>query len=130
MYDFRRFYIDGTWVTPSGRPEHLVIDPATEEPCGRIFLGSGADVELAVRAARNAFDGFAESSREERIALLERIIVAFKRRIEDVARAISQEMGAPKRFALNSQAESGLEHLTATLEVLKTYEFEQKLGTT
>jgi aldehyde dehydrogenase (NAD+) len=130
MYDFRRFYIDGTWVTPSGRPEHLVIDPATEEPCGRIFLGSGEDVELAVRAARIAFDGFAESSREERIALLERIIAAFKRRIEDVARAISQEMGAPKRFALNSQAESGLEHLTATLDVLKTYEFEQKLGTT
>ena len=130
MYDFRRFYIDGAWISPASRHEHLVINPATEEACGRILLGTVEDVDVAVSAARRAFESFSETSRDERIALLERIIAAFERRIEDVARAISQEMGAPKKFALNSQAESGLEHLTATLAVLKTFEFEQTLGTT
>jgi aldehyde dehydrogenase (NAD+) len=130
MYDFRRFYIDGVWVAPAERREHLVINPATEEPCGRIYLGTAQDVDLAVQAARNAFDQFSESSREQRIALLERIIAIYQRRIEDVARAISIEMGAPKKFALDSQAESGLGHLTATLNVLKSYPFEERLGTT
>ncbi len=130
MYDFRRFYIDGAWVSPADRREHLVINPATEEPSGRILLGTAEDADLAIRAARAAFDGFSETTREQRIALLQRVIGVFKRRIDDVARAISSEMGAPKRFALDSQAESGLGHLTAALEVLKTFEFEQHLGTT
>ncbi|HEU4654630.1 MAG TPA: aldehyde dehydrogenase family protein [Steroidobacteraceae bacterium] len=130
MYDFRRFYIDGAWVSPAGRREHLVINPATEEPSGRILLGTADDADLAVRAARTAFDRFSETPRQQRIALLESVIEVFKRRIEDVAQAISSEMGAPKKFALDAQAESGLEHLTATLEVLKTFEFEQRLGTT
>jgi aldehyde dehydrogenase (NAD+) len=130
MYDFRRFYTDGAWVSPGVRPEHVVINPATEEPCGRILLGTAEDVDFAVRAARGAFQTFGETSREERIALLERVIATFKRRMSDVAHAISQEMGAPKKFALDSQAESGLEHLIATLSILKTFEFEQQLGTT
>jgi aldehyde dehydrogenase (NAD+) len=130
MYDFRRFYIDGAWTSPTGRSEHLVINPATEDACGRILFGTVEDVDAAVSAARRAFDSFSETSRHARIALLERIVTIFERRIEDVARAISQEMGAPKKFALDSQAESGLEHLTTTLAVLRKFEFEQKLGTT
>jgi aldehyde dehydrogenase (NAD+) len=129
MYDFRRFYIDGAWTAPD-RAEHLVINPATEEPSGRISLGNAEDADAAVRAARRAFESFSETSREERITLLQRIIAVFERRMEDVAHAISSEMGAPKKFALNSQAASGLEHLTATLEVLRHFEFEERLGTT
>jgi NAD-dependent aldehyde dehydrogenases len=130
MYDFRRFFIDGAWTTPQGRRELDVINPATEEPIGKICLGTEEDVNVAVRAARRAFETFGNSSREERIALLERIIAVYQRRFSDVARAISDEMGAPLKFAHNAQAASGLEHLTTTLEVLKSFEFEELIGTT
>lgn len=130
MYDFRRFLIDGSWIAPSGRRELDVIDPATEAPVGRILLGTAADVDAAVAAARAAFERFAESTREERIALLERIIAVYEKRIDDVARAISDEMGAPIKFARNAQAASGLEHLTTALLVLKDFEFEERIGST
>lgn len=130
MYDFRRFFIDGAWTTPSGRHELDVIDPATEEPIGKILLGSPEDVDVAVKAARRAFDSFADTSKEERVALLENIIAVYRRRIEDVARAISDEMGAPIKFARRAQAASGLEHLTTTLAVLKDFQFEEAIGST
>src|SRR5512138_2184475 len=130
MYDFRRFLIDGSWVAPSGRREIDVIDPATEAPIGKILLGEASDVDAAVQAARTAFESFAETSKEERIALLERIIAVYEKRIDDVARAISDEMGAPMKFARHAQAGSGLEHLTTTLDVLKAFEFEELIGST
>jgi len=130
MYDFRRFFIDGAWTAPSGRRELDVINPATEEPIGQILLGTAEDVDAAVAAARTAFASFAETSREERIALLENIISVYRRRIDEVARAISDEMGAPMKFARHAQAASGLEHLTTTLAVLKEFEFEETLGST
>lgn len=130
MYDFRRFFIDGTWVQPSGRREIDVINPATEQPVGRILLGTGEDVDAAVKAARRAFESFSETSRPERIALLERIVAVYERRMEDVATAISDEMGAPMNFALRAQADSGLEHLRTTLAVLKEFEFEEMIGST
>ena len=130
MYDFRRFLIDGSWVAPSGRREIDVIDPATEAPIGKILLGEAPDVDAAVQAARTAFESFAETSKEERIALLERIIAVYEKRIDDVARAISDEMGAPMKFARHAQAGSGLEHLTTTLDVLKAFEFEELIGST
>ncbi len=130
MYDFRRFFIDGTWVQPSGRREIDVIHPATEQPVGRILLGTGEDVDAAVKAARRAFESFSETSRPERIALLERIVAVYERRMEDVATAISDEMGAPMNFALRAQADSGLEHLRTTLAVLKEFEFEEMIGST
>ncbi len=130
MYDFRRFFIDGAWIAPSARRELEVIEPATEQPIGTILLGTSEDVDAAVTAARRAFESFAETTKEERIALLERIIAIYDRRIDDIARAISDEMGAPMKFARHAQAESGREHLTTTLAVLKEFEFEELMGST
>jgi len=130
MYEFKRFYIDGAWVSPPGRRELAVINPATEQEIGKIMLGAAEDVDVAVKAARAAFETYSETSREERMALLERIIAVYKKRMQDVALAISDEMGAPMKFALNSQAGSGLGHFMATLSALKEFEFEERLGTT
>lgn len=130
MYEFKRFYIDGAWVTPPGRRELAVINPATEQEIGKILLGTADDVDVAVKAARVAFESYSQTSREERVALLERIIKVYQNRINDVALAISDEMGAPIKFALNAQAGSGLGHLVSTLAALKEFEFEETLGTT
>lgn len=130
MYDFRKFYINGEWVSPPGRSELDVINPATEQPVGRILLGTAEDVDVAVRAARAAFETFSQTTREERVALLERIIEAYRARLRDIAVAISDEMGAPMKLALNAQAASGLGHFAATLAVLRDFEFETMLGTT
>jgi aldehyde dehydrogenase (NAD+) len=129
MYDSRRFFIGGAWTRPD-RPELDVINPATEEPVGKILMGNADDVDAAVQAARRAFERYGESSQDERIALLERIIRVYERRLDDVARAISDEMGAPTKFARRAQAGSGLEHLTTTLAVLKDFEFEEMIGST
>src|SRR5690606_19688576 len=114
-----RFFIGGSWTQPEGRRALDVINPATEEPVGKILLGTADDVDAAVQAARGAFEAFSQTSKQERIALLQRIIRVYERRIDDVARAISDEMGAPMKFAKRAQAGSGLEHLTTTLEVLE-----------
>lgn len=129
MRDIRGFLIDGEWVRPE-RAELPVINPATEQPTAKILMGTAADVEAAVDAAREAFESFAETSKAERIDLLERVIRVYERRIGDVAEAISDEMGAPMKFALRAQAGSGLEHLTTTLSVLKDFEFEEMIGST
>jgi aldehyde dehydrogenase (NAD+) len=130
MYDFRKFFIDGAWVSPPGRRELDVVNPATEEPIGRILMGTADDVEAAVKAARTAFESFGETTREERVALLENIVKVYQKRIKDIAAAISDEMGAPMKFALNAQAGSGLRHLTVAAAVLKEFEFEESLGST
>lgn len=130
MYDCRKFFIDGAWVRPAGRRELEVINPATETAIGKILLGTAEDVDLAVRAARQAFESFSQTTREERIALLERIIKIFKMNMPRLAEAISDEMGAPMKMALNAQAGSGLGHFTSTLEVLKDFDFEAASGTT
>ncbi len=127
-YDCRLFYIDGRWVPPAEPNDHTVINPATETPAGVISLGSARDVELAVAAARGAFERFAQTSREERRALLEKILAIYKRRSPDIARAIREEMGAPARLAKGAQAGAGAGHLAAMIEVLKTFEFEERRG--
>jgi aldehyde dehydrogenase (NAD+) len=130
MYDYRKFFINGAWISPQGRRELDVINPATEQSVGKILLGTAEDVDAAVKAARAAFETFSQTSREERVALLERIIKVYQKRMQDVAMAISDEMGAPMKFALNAQAGSGLGHLVSTLSVLRDFEFEEMLGTT
>ncbi len=127
-YDCRLFYIDGRWVPPAEPNDHTVINPATETPAGVISLGSARDVELAVAAARGAFERFAQTSRDERAALLEKILAVYKRRSPDIARAIREEMGAPARLAKGAQAGAGAGHLAAMIEVLKTFEFEERRG--
>ena len=125
-----KFYIDGAWVDPVEPRTLNVIDPATEEPCGQISLGSAADVDKAVAAARAAFASYSETSREERLDLLNRIIEIYKSRIDDLGEAISHEMGAPLGFARKVQAPSGLAHIKTAARVLQNYEFEEVNGST
>jgi aldehyde dehydrogenase (NAD+) len=127
-YDYRKFYIDGRWVDPVEPKDFTVINPATEAPAGVISLGSAADVDRAVAAARRAFDSFAQTSREERRALLEKILAIYKKRYLDIANAIRDEMGAPMSLAKGSQAGIGVGHLAAMIDVLKTFEFEERRG--
>ena len=95
MYDCRKFFIDGQWVAPTGRRELQVINPATEEAVGVILLGTKEDVDAATRAARVAFESYSRTTREERIALLTRVIQVYEASIPRLARALSDEMGAP-----------------------------------
>jgi aldehyde dehydrogenase (NAD+) len=128
MVDRMKFYIDGAWVAPAKGKTLPVVNPATEEAMYEVALGGVADVDKAVSAARLAFESFSMSSREDRIALLERIVKVYQRRMKEIGAAISDEMGAPLAFAERLQAGAGLGHLTNTLEVLKTYPFEERLG--
>lgn len=130
MSNTTKFYIDGQWVDPI--TPHLldVINPATEASAGQISLGSAADVDLAVKAARRAFSSFSSTSREERLALLARIIAVYERRFDDIAHAITVEMGSPLWFAKEVQTETALDHFRTAADVLKSYEYEQMIGTT
>ncbi|MNF56018.1 3-succinoylsemialdehyde-pyridine dehydrogenase [compost metagenome] len=126
-----RFYINGHWSEPSGHHRLGVINPATEALLARIPVGDSADVDRAVTAARLAFDTYSsQSSREERIALLMRIITVFQRRMPELGRVISAEMGAPLQMAIQMQAGIGLGHLQACLGILRGYDFEQVQGKT
>ena len=98
MRDETRFYIAGAWVAPLGSDVLDVINPATEKPAGRIALGTSADVDRAVAAAKLAFTGYSLWSVEDRIALLERIGEVYKARMPDLAAAVTEEMGAPAKF--------------------------------
>ncbi|MEZ5660376.1 MAG: aldehyde dehydrogenase family protein [Burkholderiaceae bacterium] len=130
MREALKFYIDGQWVDPKEGRTMDVINPASEQPIGRIAIGGPADVDAAVAAARRAFPGWSQTSREERMALLEKIIALYKERIPQLAATISAEMGAPIKLANAAQAPSGLGHFMATLRVLKTFEFDADNRTT
>jgi aldehyde dehydrogenase (NAD+) len=128
MVDRFKFYIDGAWTAPASAKSMPVVNPATEEAMYEIALGSAADVDKAVTAARRAFESYSMTTPEERAALLERVIEVYKGRMKEIAAAISDEMGAPLPLAERAQAAAGLGHLMNTLEVLKTYPFEERLG--
>ena len=129
MSNRTKFYINGEWVAPSTSDTIDVINPATEQPIGQVAMGGAADVDKAVAAAKAAFETFSQTTREERISLLEAIIAKYSERMGDVAAAISEEMGAPVNLANKAQAPAGLGHLMTTLGVLKEFEFEEDLGT-
>ena len=124
------FYINGAWVNPSVQKSFDVINPATEEPYTRISLGSSADVDKAVHAARAAFPDFAKTNKATRIALLKRILTVYNDRADEIAQALSDEMGAPLAWARNAQAWAGQVHLEATIASLEGYEFETQRGNT
>jgi len=126
MREMLQFYIDGKWVDPVTPNTLDVINPATEEPCGRISLGSAADVDLAVAAAKRAEAGFAATTREQRVELLESILAEFMKRYKDVAEAVMDEMGAPWSLANGGQAGSGPEHIKSAIRALKSLEFEER----
>jgi aldehyde dehydrogenase (NAD+) len=126
----RKFYINGAWVDPVTPRSLDVINPATEEPFTTVSIGSEADVDRAVAAARAAFVGYAQTSRAGRIELLQSIIKCYRRRMEDIAQAVSAEVGAPIGMARDSQAAAALMHLEATLKALQDFKFEEQRGST
>ena len=132
MRDHSLFYIDGAWVPPvHGGDPFDVIDPATEAVAGTIRLGDEADVERAIAAARRAFDGWSTTSLQTRVDLLARAAAIYERRIDEMAAAISEEMGAPlARLARAAQAPLGLWQLQTTLALAADYPFEKRQGKT
>src|ERR1700733_608956 len=128
MLDKLDFYIDGKFVAPTTPKTFDGINPANEEPFARISMGSKADVDKAVAAARRAFETFSQTTREERVALLEKIIAVYQKRYADIVKAISMEMGAPLSLSQNAQAAIGIGHLTQAIKILKEYEFETVKG--
>jgi aldehyde dehydrogenase (NAD+) len=123
-----KFYIDGAWVDPAGPGTLDVINPATEAPFLAIAMGGKPDVDRAVAAARKAFASWAFSTREDRLTLLRRVLDEYNRRFEDIAQAVSAEMGAPIEFARGSQAWAGRAHMEAAIKALEEIEFEQTRG--
>ena len=128
MKNQTRFYVDGGWVDSSTNQVLEVVNPATEEAIGSVAMGNQGDVEKAVAAAKSAFDSYSQTSREERIELLENIIDHYKARSAEIAAMISEEMGAPISLAHSAQVPMGLDHLATTLNVLREFKFEEDLG--
>jgi aldehyde dehydrogenase (NAD+) len=129
-YACRQFYMDGQWVNPSVPREFKVINPATEEVAGVICLGNGEDIDRAVAAAKGAFPAYAQTTRDERRELLERVLAAYKARFSEFVAAISDEMGAPITLSRDAQAEIGVGHLAAMIDVLGRFQFEERKGNT
>lgn len=125
MREKLNFYIDGKWVAPAKARTHDVINPANEEPCGRISLGSTEDVNKAVAAAKKAFETWSQTSIDERKALLDKIIAVYQRRMPEMAETISMEMGAPLPMANAMQAPAGLGYLMDARKQLDTFKFEE-----
>ena len=125
-----KFYIDGAWVDPVVPATLDVINPATEEAYTQISVGSTADVDKAVAAAKKAFVTFSKTSVAERLALLKKILEVYNARFEDIAVAVSNEMGAPLSFARDAQAWAGRAHMESTIAALENYKFSEKRGTT
>ena len=130
MREYLKFYIDGKWVEPVELKTLDVINPATEEVCGKIALGAAADVDAAVMAARRAFPAWSQTSREERLDVLGRILAEYQKRFGDLATAVTEEMGAPASLAQRAQVPIGMGHLATAVEVLKTFKFEEDRGPT
>ncbi len=128
MLDKRQFYINGQWVSPEAANDLEVIDPSTEEAFAVISLGSAADTDKAVAAARAAFPGWMFTPVEERLALIERILDIYLRRADEMAEAISREMGAPIDLARQQQVPAGAYHIKNFIRALKGFEFERRLG--
>ncbi|CAN3130707.1 aldehyde dehydrogenase family protein [Mycobacterium sp. smrl_JER01] len=130
MREYLKHYIDGRWVEPV-RPNALDVDnPSTEEVSGRIALGSSADVDLAVTAARRAFGTWSQTSREERLDVLGAVLAEYQKRAAELAEAVTEEMGAPPSLASGPQVHLGMGHLTAAIDVLKNFQFEEQQGST
>ena len=128
MIEKRDFYINGAWVAPAQANDFHVIDPSSEEPCAVISLGGQADTDAAVAAAKAALPGWMATPVAERIALVEKLIDLYKTRTEDLAQAMSTEMGAPIDMARSQQSGAGLSHLTNFVRAAKAFAFDRPLG--
>ena len=128
MSDKKKFYINGKWVSPKSKKSIQVINPATEEVCAEISLGSKEDVNDAVLSAKEAFKTWAFSSKKERLEPLEKLYELYKKRWSDIAETITTEMGAPKDFSTKLQAGTGAAHIKTFIRYLKEFDFEKPLG--
>ncbi|SEP95955.1 aldehyde dehydrogenase family protein [Thalassovita taeanensis] len=128
MIEKRQFYINGAWVNPAQPRDHNVIDPSTEEPCAVISLGGQADSDAAVAAAKAAFPAWMATSPAERIALVEKLLEIYKARSEEMAQAMSIEMGAPIDMSRSSQVGAGTWHITNFIKAAKDFKFIKPLG--
>jgi aldehyde dehydrogenase (NAD+) len=128
MREYKQFYINGEWVDPTTPNDFDVINPANEEVCAHISMGSEADVNKAVAAAKAAFETFSRTSVQERVELLESCAAVYQKYYNDIADAIREEMGAPQELAAGAQAYCGLGHLQEAAKILKTFKFEEDLG--
>ena len=127
MKDLRQFYINGQWVDPVQANDLHVENPANEEMIATISLGAAADVEAAVAAAKAAFTLYSQISVDERVALMEKLLQIYMSRVDEMAAAISMEMGAPISFATAAQADCGRGHIATAIEALKVFEFERQV---
>ncbi|GGM10290.1 aldehyde dehydrogenase family protein [Pseudooceanicola nanhaiensis] len=128
MLEKRQFYINGEWVDPKEGKDLEVIDPSTEEPCAVISIAGKADVDAAVAAAKAAFPGWMATPPEERIAKVEKFLEIYQERAEEMAKAISTEMGAPIALARSAQVGAGLGHTKNFIRAAKAFEFNRPLG--
>ena len=128
MLDKKNFYINGQWVVPKKPKEIEVIDPATEKTCAVISLGEADDINEAVIAAKNALESWAFTTKNQRVELLEKLYVFYKKRWADVAKAITLEMGAPKDFSSELQTGTGASHIKSFIRYLKEFNFAKVLG--
>ncbi len=128
MQEHRNFYINGQWVAPAATNDFPVIDPSTEEPCAIISLGGAADTDAAVAAAKAAFPAWAATAPAERLALIERILEVYNDRAEDLAQAMSLEMGAPIDMARSQQVGAGSYHIGNFIRAARDFAFERPLG--
>ncbi|MET0250719.1 MAG: aldehyde dehydrogenase family protein [Novosphingobium sp.] len=130
MREYLKFYIDGAWVDPAEPRTAEVINPATEEVSGRIALGSVADVERAVQAARAAFPAWSQTTREQRLDILRAIQAEYTRRQGELGEAITEEIGAPAALGNGFHVGLGAGHLQTAIEVLERFAFEELRGST
>ena len=128
MSNKKKFYISGKWVSPKSNKSIKVINPATEDVCAEISLGSKEDVNDAVLSAKEAFKTWAFSSKKERLEPLEKLYELYKKRWSDIAETITTEMGAPKDFSTKLQAGTGAAHIKTFIRYLKEFDFEKPLG--
>ena len=128
MIEKKKFYIDGKWVNPKNQKNLEVIDPSTEKSCAVISLGDKDDIHEAVMAAKKAFTSWGFTTKEERLKYLEKLYELYKKRWNDIAEAITLEMGAPKDFSSKLQTGTGASHIKSFMKYLKDFEFERPLG--
>lgn len=127
MLDKRKFYINGEWVPPLQADDLQVINPATEQPIAVISMGAPADIDRAVAAAKKAYQTYSQTSVEERLGLLEKLLAIYKRRYDEVARTITLELGAPITMSTQQQADVGVGHLQGFIDALKTLHMREEL---
>jgi aldehyde dehydrogenase (NAD+) len=130
MREYVKFYIGGRWTDPAQPRTMDVVNPATEEVCGKVAVGSAADVDRAVAAARQAFAGWSGTGVKDRVQVLQNVLDVYQKRAGDLAAALTEEMGAPAALAGGFQVGLGAGHLTTAIDVLKDFTFEEQRGVT